>query len=75
MLATSAPYLAVMDADLQHDETIRPTMLATLKVQRLDLVVGTRFAGSGSAEELGGRRRALSRLGRFFSAAQCRART
>ena len=27
MLATGAPFLAVMDADLQHDETILPRML------------------------------------------------
>src|SRR3984957_5141719 len=27
MMATAAPYIAVMDADLQHDETILPQML------------------------------------------------
>jgi dolichol-phosphate mannosyltransferase len=31
MLASSAPHLAVIDADLQHDETILPTMLAMLQ--------------------------------------------
>ena len=31
MLASSAPYLAVIDADLQHDETLLPQMLAALK--------------------------------------------
>ena len=31
MLCTAAPYVAVMDADLQHDETILPLMLETLK--------------------------------------------
>src|SRR4051812_43145370 len=31
LLASSAPYLAVMDADLQHDEKLLPRMLATLK--------------------------------------------
>lgn len=30
MLASSAPYVAVMDADLQHDERILPRMLALL---------------------------------------------
>src|SRR3982751_1242516 len=39
MLATSAPYLAVMDADLQHDETILPVMLEKLKREGLDLVI------------------------------------
>ena len=31
MLATPAPYVAVMDGDLQHDETLLPRMLAALK--------------------------------------------
>src|SRR5688572_23275673 len=31
MLATPAPYLAVMDADLQHDETILPEMLRLIR--------------------------------------------
>src|ERR1700735_2648442 len=31
MLASSAPYVAVMDADLQHDESILPRMLALLQ--------------------------------------------
>ena len=30
-LATSAPYVAVMDADMQHDEKLLPQMLSTLK--------------------------------------------
>ena len=67
MLATSAPYLAVIDADLQHDEAILPTMLATLKARRLDVVVGTRFAPLGSVGELSPGRLLLSRLGRILS--------
>ena len=55
MLASSAAAVAVMDADLQHDETLLPRMLASLE-QGADLVVGTRFAAGGTA--LGG----LSRL-------------
>ena len=47
MLATAAPFVAVIDADLQHDETILPAMLVKLKSEQLDLVVGTRV----SAEE------------------------
>ena len=48
MAATSAPFVAVIDADLQHDEAILPQMLAKA-VGGADLVVGTRFAGDGSA--------------------------
>ncbi len=51
MMATSAPYIAVMDADLQHDETILPEMLALLRSDRLDIVVGTRNAQGGSMGE------------------------
>jgi dolichol-phosphate mannosyltransferase len=67
MLATAAPYLAVMDADLQHDETILPAMLAALKAERLDVVIGSRFTGAGSVGELGRRRVMISRLGRLVS--------
>ncbi len=44
MLASSAPVVAVMDADLQHDETILPKMLAAIETDGRDLVVGSRFA-------------------------------
>jgi dolichol-phosphate mannosyltransferase len=48
ILATNAPYIAVMDADLQHDETILPRMYDQLRDRRLDLVVGTRNSCGGS---------------------------
>ena len=38
MLATTAPFLAVIDADLQHDETLLPQMLARLRAEDLDIV-------------------------------------
>lgn len=48
MAATAAPFLAVIDADLQHDERILPQMLEQAK-DGADLVVGSRFVGKGSA--------------------------
>src|SRR5207248_9817378 len=48
MLASSAPFVAVMDADLQHDESILPRMLAVLQNDSADLVVGSRYAKGGS---------------------------
>ena len=48
MLASSAPYLAVIDADLQHDEKLLPRMLATLKSDGLDIVVGSRYVAGGA---------------------------
>jgi dolichol-phosphate mannosyltransferase len=46
-LVTSAPYIAVMDADMQHDEKLLPQMLAMLKSEPLDLVVGSRYVAGG----------------------------
>src|SRR5271155_3933026 len=47
MLASSAPYLAVIDADLQHDESLLPQMLATIKAEHLDVVIGSRHVAGG----------------------------
>jgi dolichol-phosphate mannosyltransferase len=47
MLASSAPYLAVIDADLQHDESLLPKMLHVLKTEDLDIVIGSRRAPGG----------------------------
>lgn len=47
VLASSAPYVAIMDADLQHDERLLPRMLDTLKREPFDLVVGSRYAEGG----------------------------
>jgi len=48
MGATSAPFLAVIDADLQHDETILPEMLRRAQAGD-DVVVGTRYTEGGEA--------------------------
>jgi dolichol-phosphate mannosyltransferase len=52
MCATAAPAVAVIDGDLQHDETILPDMLAALRADpALDIVVGSRFvAGGGTGD-------------------------
>jgi dolichol-phosphate mannosyltransferase len=50
ILTSAAPFFAVIDADLQHDETILPQMLAKAKAGD-HIVVGTRYAGDGSAGE------------------------
>ena len=50
MLSSSAPYVGVMDADLQHDENLLPRMLATLKKGDTDLVVGSRYIAGGNAK-------------------------
>ena len=50
ILASSAPFAAVMDADLQHDETQLPKMLALLQSGQAELVVGSRYVEGGSAD-------------------------
>lgn len=50
MAVTAAPYVAVIDADLQHDEAILPEMLRRA-LEGADLVVGSRFIEGGSAGE------------------------
>jgi dolichol-phosphate mannosyltransferase len=63
MLATSAPYVAVMDADLQHDESVLPQMWEKIRSGEFDLVIGSRHASGGSMGEFSRGRVALSNLG------------
>jgi dolichol-phosphate mannosyltransferase len=56
-LSASSVYVAVIDGDLQHDETRLPEMLAILRGGMADVVVASRFAPGGDAEGLAGARR------------------
>jgi dolichol-phosphate mannosyltransferase len=47
ILASAAPYAAVMDGDLQHDEALLPMMFNKLKDEHLDIVVASRHVGDG----------------------------
>jgi dolichol-phosphate mannosyltransferase len=51
ILSSAAPYVAVMDGDLQHDEALLPQMLAKIKAERLDVVVASRYIEAGSVGE------------------------
>jgi dolichol-phosphate mannosyltransferase len=61
-LASTAPVIAVMDADLQHDETIVPKLIRTLLSDEADVTVGTRYCSGGSAAGLNDRRLRMSRI-------------
>ena len=54
-LSSSADYVAVIDGDLQHDETRLPVMLAALRTGHHDLVVGSRHVEGGDTEGLANR--------------------
>jgi dolichol-phosphate mannosyltransferase len=45
--ASLAPYVAVMDGDLQHDETLLPAMLHALEAEGYDLAIGSRYVSGG----------------------------
>ncbi|MTI18587.1 glycosyltransferase family 2 protein [Rhodobacteraceae bacterium RKSG542] len=51
MLASSAKYVAVMDADLQHDETLLPRMLDSLRSGDFDIAVASRHVEGGTVGE------------------------
>jgi dolichol-phosphate mannosyltransferase len=62
-LASSAPYLAVMDGDLQHDEKLLPRMLEALKKDGTEIVVGSRFVPGGDVGAFAANRIKISKAG------------
>ena len=50
MMASAADIVAVIDADLQHDEALLPKMLGAIEAGNADLVIATRYAQSGDAQ-------------------------
>ena len=62
MLAVTAPVVAVIDADLQHDERHLAEMLAMLRDPEIDVVVGSRYAENGSTAGWDKKRAFMSRL-------------
>ena len=62
LLASTASYLAVIDADMQHDERLLPQMLDTLKQSDTDIVVGSRYAPGGDIGDWSQRRARMSRF-------------
>jgi dolichol-phosphate mannosyltransferase len=62
ILASSAPYAAVIDADLQHDETQLPKMVGLLQNGEAELVVGSRYIEGGSADSFNKSRAGASQL-------------
>lgn len=62
VLASSAPLVAVIDADHQHDEQLLPRMFELIGGEALDVVVGSRYAESGGIGTWDESRAAFSRL-------------
>ncbi len=62
VLSSAAPYVAVIDADMQHDETILPQMLETAQTEDLDVVVGSRYVDGGGIGTWSRKRAFISKL-------------
>jgi dolichol-phosphate mannosyltransferase len=73
-LAASAHYIAVMDADMQHDEKLLPQMLAMLKSDLVDLVVGSRYVTGGGIGRLDAARANVSAFATRLSGLSARPR-
>jgi dolichol-phosphate mannosyltransferase len=67
ILSTSSPFVAVMDADLQHDERLLPAMLASLRSGEFDLVIGSRYLEGASIGDWKRSRIRLSRIATYLS--------
>ncbi len=73
MLASSAPYLAVMDGDLQHDPALLRPMLDMLRGGQTDIVVGSRHVSGGGVGDFSAQRQGISRLATRLSRAVLKA--
>ena len=60
--STLAPYVAVMDADLQHDERLLAPMLDILRSNEADLVVGSRYIADGGVGNWDSKRHKVSMI-------------
>jgi dolichol-phosphate mannosyltransferase len=67
MLASQAHYIAVMDADLQHDESLLTAMLDRLRTGDVDLVVATRYLNGAAASGLSAKRARVSQWSNAFA--------
>ncbi len=72
ILASSAPYVAVMDADLQHDDRLLPRMLDVLQREGCDLAVGSRYVPGGGVGSWDSKRVRISAFANWLSRALCK---
>ena len=73
VLASAAPYFAIMDADLQHDEAVLPHMLEALRTGAYDIAIGSRYLAGGDLGGLSGRSVGISKFGTQLSRVICKA--
>jgi dolichol-phosphate mannosyltransferase len=74
ILSTAAPFIAVSDGDMQHDETVLPRMLALAQTGSFDIVIGSRNIEGGSMGDFAANRAWLSNMGSRISNFVCKCR-
>jgi dolichol-phosphate mannosyltransferase len=62
-----ASIVVQMDADLSHDPTVLPNLIAPISDGSTDLVIGSRYAPGGGVVDWGIGRRVISRGGSIFA--------
>jgi dolichol-phosphate mannosyltransferase len=67
ILSTSTRYVAVIDADMQHDERLLRPMLEAIRAGECDLAVGTRYASEGSVGDWAEHRQTISQIATTLS--------
>lgn len=72
ILASASPFVAVMDADLQHDESLLPGMLNVLRHEPCDIVVGSRYIAGGGVGAWDKTRAGMSGLATKLSRLICK---
>ena len=66
-MSASADIVAVMDADMQHDESLLPRMLSILRTSDTDVVVASRHAEGGGLGDWAQSRRRMSAFATWSS--------
>lgn len=67
MLSSSSPYMAVLDADMQHDISLLSSLLNCVRNENYDIAIGSRYVKGGSAGAgLTNLRRKISQVGCYL---------
>jgi dolichol-phosphate mannosyltransferase len=74
ILSSFAPFVAVMDADQQHDERLLAPMLDALRRDEADIVVGSRYLAEGGLGDWSKGRRTISKAATRLSRVVLRGR-
>jgi len=62
-----ADLIVQMDSDFSHDPAVLPALVAPIREDRADLVIGSRYVTGGAVEDWGLGRRIISRGGSLFA--------